>query len=847
MTAVFTFPAMTIGFLFVGVPLLVHLINMLRHRRQRWAAMDFLLASYRKQKKWIILRQLLLLLARIAVAALLIALLAGWTGGRQLLGALGGETTHHVIVLDDSYSMGDRSGGETSYRRALRAVQELTQRLAAEDGNHQLTVLRASRAALAIRGGSESGDAVADLAAQTILADASLIGRVMATEASPVRTDLIPAIDMASGLIESSPADRTTLYLISDFRKSDWDSPDRVGESLRSADAAGAAVQMIDCASDPGVNLAVTDVSPSPDVWVAGVPVVIRVTVMNRGPAPVDNVPVNVRVIRYGDEVRSADPTRSVSGQVESQPALLIESLASGEEVTKTFQVFIAEPGTHAVEVSLPEDVLPIDNRRSCVLPLTESERVLVIDEDPDGVGAYHITSVLDPGSQVRVGAIPETQPPSFLRSITPEQLAKYRAVYLVDLETIGEGAAESLSEYVRDGGGLCWFLGSRVNRQAYNSTLRRGTRRLLPAELAAPSDQSRGDESGPGDVRLGEESPLLAPIREMGDAVFGLVRVSRSWTLESDDEGDTAGDTADTGGEPRVVETLRRRDGVPLVTEHDVGRGRVVTVLTGLDGEWTNWAGDPSFVVFLLQTNATLWSAAAASTSRYVDESLERNLPIQRYAGTGSWLPPADDPPRIPLDFTAGDRIAGPSAGPSAGNGSDDGSDDGSGDGTAPEGGSDAAGNVTTRTDSAAADTERSNSERSNSETGSAAERVSLSPIEQLLGGGEIADLLRPGVSEWSLTRDDGSVEIVPEATVIRSGEGDLRRADPAEIRRGLEPIEVRFVSSAAWSEENRGAGGSTLALVMLGLLAGLLGAEQWLAHWASYHTAGSKAGGGR
>ncbi len=852
MTAVFTFPAMTIGFLFVGVPLLVHLINMLRHRRQRWAAMDFLLASYRKQKKWIILRQLLLLLARVAVAALLIALLAGWTGGRQLLGALGGETTHHVIVLDDSYSMGDRSGGETSYRRALRAVQELTQRLAAEDGNHQLTVLRASRAALAVRGGSESGDAVADLAAQTILADASLIGRVMATEASPLRTDLIPAIDMASGLIESSPADRTTLYLISDFRRGDWDSPDRVGESLRSADAAGASVRMIDCASDPGVNLAVTEVSPNPDVWVAGVPVVLRVTVTNHGPAPVNNVPVNVRVIRYGEEVRSADPTRSVSGEVESQPAVLIESLASGEEVTKTFQVFIAEPATHAVEVSLPEDVLPIDNRRSCVLPLTESERVLVIDEDPEGVGAYHITSVLDPGSQVRVGAIPETQPPSFLRSITPEQLAKYRAVYLVDLETIGEGAAESLSEYVRDGGGLCWFLGSRVNRQAYNSTLRRGTRRLLPAELAAPSDQSRSDESGPGDVRLGEKSPLLAPIREMGDAVFGLVRVSRSWTLSSNEEGeevdvdvDIEGDGADGdadtdgGEEPRVVETLRRRDGVPLVTEHDVGRGRVVTVLTGLDGEWTNWAGDPSFVVFLLQTNATLWSAAAPSTRRYVDEPLERYLPIRRYAGTGSWLPPADDPPRIPLDFTAGDGIAVPNAGAASG--------DASGDDVAAAGGSDSPGNDATRAGPAGSGSEGSDSEGADSGTGSAAGQVSLSPIEQLLAGGEIADLLRPGISEWSLTRDDGSVEIVPEATVIRPGEGDLRRADPAEIRRGLEPIEVRFVSSAAWSEENRGAGGSTLALVMLGLLAGLLGAEQWLAHWASYHTAGSKAGGGR
>ena len=128
--------------------------------------MDFLLASYRKQKKWIRLRQLLLLLSRLAVAALLVALLAGWTGGGRILGALGGQTTHHVVILDDSYSMGDSSGGATSYKRALDSLQDLARRLASDDGNHQLTVMRASRAAMAVRGGSESGDAAADLSAQ---------------------------------------------------------------------------------------------------------------------------------------------------------------------------------------------------------------------------------------------------------------------------------------------------------------------------------------------------------------------------------------------------------------------------------------------------------------------------------------------------------------------------------------------------------------------------------------------------------------------------------------------------------------------------------------------------------
>ena len=47
----FLFQPLTWGFLLAAVPVLVHLINMLRHRKQSWAAMDFLMASYRKHRR----------------------------------------------------------------------------------------------------------------------------------------------------------------------------------------------------------------------------------------------------------------------------------------------------------------------------------------------------------------------------------------------------------------------------------------------------------------------------------------------------------------------------------------------------------------------------------------------------------------------------------------------------------------------------------------------------------------------------------------------------------------------------------------------------------------------------
>src|ERR1700684_4067713 len=96
------------GLPLVGVPVLIHLINMLRHRRVQWAAMEFLLASQRKHRKWIILKQLLLLLLRMAAVAAVVFMVAQPLLRAQWGALFGGSRTHHIVLLDDSYSMSDR-------------------------------------------------------------------------------------------------------------------------------------------------------------------------------------------------------------------------------------------------------------------------------------------------------------------------------------------------------------------------------------------------------------------------------------------------------------------------------------------------------------------------------------------------------------------------------------------------------------------------------------------------------------------------------------------------------------------------------------------------------------------
>ncbi|MEM6979432.1 MAG: BatA domain-containing protein [Planctomycetota bacterium] len=791
----FLYPALLIGFAFIAVPLLVHLINLLRHRRTAWAAMDFLLASYRRQRKWIVLRQLLLLLSRLAVAALLIAVLVGWVGGKRLVSALGGQTTHHIVLIDDSYSMqqtvsrvaspaiDDASTrvGSTAYQKALAALDALTRRLARETGDHQLTVMRASRAAFVdqerdaeVQNNSKVAiaDVAADISAQSVTSQDRGIERLMSTRASSVRCDLVPALDLAANLLDATTADAQSLYILSDFTRRDWASTSRLQPSLQRFDDAGAKIRLINCVSSSSTspaNLAITDLSPSPDVWVAGVPVMMQVTVQNHSQRDVTNVMLSASVIRYGDEVATIDPASISSGDVQPLPAIPLELIPAGEQLTKSFQVFVDRPGTHIIRVALPPDALAIDNVRVSTLPLADAQKVLIVDGNTDPMGGYLVSTVLDPGSQVRIGTIPEIKPVAALRDLTTTQLKSYRAIYLIDIPEINETTASRLREFVDDGGGLAWFLGDDVIASSYNAqfTTNESTSLLpFPIERVTPRRRDRDDRNA--SIAMGPHADLLGPIARGGDSVFSLVRVNKSW------QPDRAPDDPVSSGRSETKVILKLDQDRPLATLHSVGRGRIVTVMTGLEPDWTNWPGDPTFVVFLLQTNAMLFGGAAPDTSRPVDQPLRLPVPTDSFLPSTTILPPTTEPPRLAIELEA---------------------------------------------------------ERGQSE-------IAITPASIMFSQQSgLTELLQPGVIEWQRTSTDGRVAVIPVASVLGGGESDLGKMAAGEVTRMLEPIKVEFVSAIDWADDQSLPGMSTFLLVLLGLLALMLAIEQTLAAWASYH----------
>ena len=112
-------PVALYGFILVIAPILIHLLNRLRHRRQEWAAMRFLLRAREKSSKSTKLRHWLTLLLRMLALICLTLLIAQpvFHQGESWLSFTGQKPVTLVCVLDRSASMERIAKGTTSSLR----------------------------------------------------------------------------------------------------------------------------------------------------------------------------------------------------------------------------------------------------------------------------------------------------------------------------------------------------------------------------------------------------------------------------------------------------------------------------------------------------------------------------------------------------------------------------------------------------------------------------------------------------------------------------------------------------------------------------------------------------------
>ena len=563
-----------------AVPVVIHLINRLRFRRVRFAAMEFLLASEQRNRRRVLIEQLLLLLLRILIVLAAGALIARLVLDPGTLSALrGGEAAHHVVVLDDSGSMRAVGGGETAFAAAKRTLRDFAAE-AAREGGVRLSVILLSRA------GADSALFARRDATTEFLGELS--EKLDALEPTHARLRPAAGLDAAARRLEGDEeAGERVVHLLSDFRAADWggEADDAAGESaaaVKRLDADGVRVNLVRIVAEAPPNLRVADVTFGSTTGAVGVPVRVRAAVENLSEVAAEDV-----------ELAAA-----IDGQALPLGAT-VPTLEPGESAVREFDVQFDEPGRHAVSVSVPAaGGSGLDEDDAFARPLLVLPRVpvLIVDGSADLAGATLIARTFDEeltGREVRVGG------PDLLRK---KDLSRYWTVYVLDVPRVPADAVGPLERYVRGGGGLIWY-GGELDAGHYTDTLHAAG--LFPVPLAGPSRELRDEPDGGPDVRFSPH-PVTEAVTAGENLFADLVEVDRYLPVPREWEPD---DAARVDG-VKILATLR--DGSPLVVASTLGAGRVLAVLTTASTDWTNWPRNPAFPLF--QLPAQEWAARTDS-----------------------------------------------------------------------------------------------------------------------------------------------------------------------------------------------------------------------------------------
>lgn len=139
------------GLPLVLLPIIIHLLNRMRHRPQPWAAMRFLVSATRSSVNNARLRQWLILALRVLAVLMLVLFVSRPLAGGWLGWALSPAPDAILILLDRSASMETRTTGTTVTRReqALRSLVQAAEEF--QESSHILLIDSATRAPHEIR------------------------------------------------------------------------------------------------------------------------------------------------------------------------------------------------------------------------------------------------------------------------------------------------------------------------------------------------------------------------------------------------------------------------------------------------------------------------------------------------------------------------------------------------------------------------------------------------------------------------------------------------------------------------------------------------------------------------
>lgn len=587
----------------VALPVLAHLLNRYRFQETNWAAMQFLNRTVRVRSRQIRLRDMLLLLLR-CLAILLLALAFAQPSLKRaggVLARLGERRAGVIIALDASYSMQHSDGTATRFERALKKIETIAGQI--RPGDPVSLILLGDEHRVVVRNMAFDPERF-----EAILRD---------QQATPETLDLDSVPRRLKELAEDMVAPQKEIYLVTDLQEQDWNNGstwlrDALGELGRIAHLC---IVPVPGDSD---NLAITRLDLVSGVLRKGTVARYRATVRNCGPRPA----THVRVTGLVDNVNADTKT--------------IPAIAAGGSETVSLFVPFQNPGPVSITARLDTDALLADNVRRATAVIRDRVSVLCVEGTSGGAerhGEFIAAALRATGKHT--GQADSTVQSVPWVALPAQDLSKFDVVILADVPDITPDQAHRFEEFVRAGNGLIWFAGDTVKAAVWNERSALGGTSLLPAVIEQAVSTS--DELGVGGA-LDPAMPDHAVCRPLLALPEDLLSEARFLKLLQIKPSPTSVTVLSLAG-----------SGLPVLTEHAIGRGHVFMFTTSAGPAWNNMAVTP-VLPMVLQQMVTYLTAREFEKPRLVGDSLSLSYVDQPNASDAVFDTPSGQTITVPV-----------------------------------------------------------------------------------------------------------------------------------------------------------------------------------------------------
>ena len=561
------------GTILIAAPILIHLLNRRRFKTVRWAAMDYLLAAMKKNRRRLKFEQWLLLAVRCALLALLGLALArpvGCTDGA--MAGLGQRVGLSILIIDNSYSMNYRANRPDA-RTHLDQAKKIAQ--------GTVDALRGGEALLLITAAAPA-EAILTTPTYDLQAVRTLIERIEPTDAA---TDLAGALRIARDLSRDISLPKLDLHLFTDGTRSAFTGLSAAELSPLAAELAGMfSIHHHHLGDALQSNTAIVDLQPAGGIVTTRFDAEFTARVEAFSPAGAGEQTVELHW--------TTDPSRHSA----------TESMTLGDgPKTQTRALPFERTGPQIVTASLTaDDMLALDDVRRRIVDVSDSFKTLIVEgyrgSGPLAGSASFLNLALAPpmdAARSRDGRYISTNLISDIQ-LGNQPLSDYAAVILTNVAQIPAPVADELVRYVRGGGTLVCFMGDQVNLDAWNQTLL--PRNLLPGPLVKQVNAPAGAEGFGFD--LAAEKLTSSYLRIFANQPASGLETARVYSyvalaLPPDSSAERILDFKPTAPDASVSAD-------PAIIASRLGSGRIIFVATTADPQWTSLPAKPAYVVLV-------------------------------------------------------------------------------------------------------------------------------------------------------------------------------------------------------------------------------------------------------